>query len=463
MPKPKKKLWGGRFEKLPGAEVDHFNASVSFDQRLAEEDILGSIAHARMLGRKRILKSSEVKRIVRGLGALEKKIQKGQFKWSVDKEDVHLNIESALIQKIGPAGGRLHTARSRNDQVATDLRMWTRGQVEQLMGLIRSYQRILLHSAQKNIDVLLPGYTHLQRAQPVSLGHYLLAFYEMASRDYGRLEDSLKRINTLPLGAGALAGTTFNIDRASVARSLGFTAIARNSLDAVSDRDFVIETLANLSLLMVHLSRLAEEWILWASQEFQFIHLPQDFCTGSSMMPQKINPDVLELIRGKSGRVFGALTALLTVMKGLPLTYNKDLQEDKEALFDAMDTAQSCLKILTAMIPKVRFNAAAMKRAMAEGYVMATDLADYLVTKGLPFRQAHGVVGKIIAYCQKRRLELRDLPLEEFKKFHKGIGQDVYGWLDEAKGVDRRTSEGGTARKNVKAEIRKALQKLGKN
>jgi argininosuccinate lyase len=456
----KKKLWGGRFTTLPSAEVDRFNASVDFDQRLSSQDIRGSIAHARMLGKKRILKPTEVKKIVRGLTKIEKQIESGRFHWSIDKEDVHLNIESQLTKNIGPVGGKLHTARSRNDQVATDLRLWSREQVAVLMDLLVDFQKSLIDLAEKNVDTLLPGYTHLQRAQPVSLGHHLLAYVEMAQRDWERLHDSLKRIDTLPLGAGALAGTTFNIDRQAVARGLGFSAVARNSLDAVSDRDFVIETLSNLSLIMVHLSRLAEEWILWATQEFQFIQLPQEFCTGSSMMPQKINPDVLELIRGKTGRVFGSLTALLTIMKGLPLAYNKDLQEDKEPLFDAVDTTQSCLKILTAMIPKVRFNAARMERAMSEGFVLATDLADYLVTKGLPFRQAHAVVGKIIAHGQRRHRDLKDLRLEDLKKFEKKIGSDVFQWLNEAHAVDRRASEGGTARKNVRTELARARRRL---
>jgi argininosuccinate lyase len=456
----KKKLWGGRFTALPTAEVDHFNASVSFDQRLFPQDIEGSIAHAYMLGKKRILKSPEVKKIVRGLEKIKNQIEAGKFRWSIDKEDVHLNIESKLIENIGPTGGKLHTARSRNDQVATDLRLWTREQVETLQDLLLKFQSTLIDLGKRHVDTLLPGYTHLQRAQPISLGHYLLAYVEMAQRDWERLEDSLKRINTLPLGAGALAGTTFPIDRQAVAARLGFAEVARNSMDAVSDRDFVIETLSNLSLIMMHLSRLAEEWILWASQEFQFIQLPQEFCTGSSMMPQKINPDVLELIRGKSGRVFGALVALLTVMKGLPLAYNKDLQEDKEPLFDAIDTTQACLKILSAMIPKVRFNTAKMGRAMSEGFVLATDLADYLTTKGLPFRLAHEVVGKIVAYCQKRQCELKDLRLEDLKNFEKKIGPDVFQWLDESHAVDRRASMGGTARKNVRAELAKAHRRI---
>jgi argininosuccinate lyase len=460
MPPANKKLWGGRFNALPSAEVDRFNASVGFDQRLSPQDIQGSIAHARMLGKMRILKSMEVKKIVRGLEKIKKQIEAGKFIWSIDKEDVHLNIESKLTQNIGPTGGKLHTARSRNDQVATDLRLWSREQVHVLMELLLNFQKALLDLAQKNVDTLLPGYTHLQRAQPISLGHHLLAYVEMAERDWERLQDSLKRINILPLGAGALAGTTFPIDRQAVALSLGFAAVARNSLDAVSDRDFVIEILANLSLIMIHLSRLAEEWILWATQEFQFIQLPQEFCTGSSMMPQKINPDVLELIRGKTGRVFGSLTALLTVMKGLPLAYNKDLQEDKEPLFDAVDTVQACLKILTAMIPKVRFNTARMEQAMSEGFVLATDLADYLVTKGLPFRQAHAVVGKMIAHCQKRSCELKDLRLEELKMFERKISADVYKWLNESHAVDRRASLGGTARKNVRAELTRARRRI---
>lgn len=456
MPKAGKKLWGGRFSGKTRKEVDQFNASVLFDRRLALYDVQGSLAHVRMLGKQAILKKSEMNKIIQGLKKIQRQIETGKFRWSVEKEDVHLNIEAKLSQLIGPTGGKIHTARSRNDQVATDLRLYARDQVQELIKLLKAYQKNLIRLAKSHVDTLLPGYTHLQRAQPISLAHHLLAFFEMAQRDIERFEDSLKRINVLPLGAGALAGTTFPIDRRAVARELKFKQMAQNSLDAVSDRDFVVEILANLSLVATHLSRLAEEWILWASQEFQFIHLPEDFCTGSSMMPQKINPDVLELIRGKTGRVFGALMTLLTVLKGLPLAYNKDLQEDKEPFFDAVETTKNCLSILTAMIGQTDFDQQAMRNALSKGFVLATDLADYLVTLGLPFRQAHHLVGKIVALCQKSGIELKELSLEEFKKFENRIGPEVYDWLEESHAVDRRISLGGTARKNVRAQIRRA-------
>lgn len=462
MSKKNTKLWGGRFQSKTARPVDEFNASIGFDYKLAPFDIAGSIAHAGMLGKRRILKPTEAKKIIRGLKSLQRRIEAGKFHWKLEHEDVHLNIESALISAIGPAGGRLHTARSRNDQVATDLRMYTREKVRELIRGLRGVQQALVAQAKKNVDTLLPGYTHLQRAQPVSLGHYLLAYFEMLERDIGRLRDSLPRINTLPLGSGALAGTTFPIDRNFVARELKFSEVSHNSLDGVSDRDFVIETLSNLALIALHLSRLAEEWILWSTQEFQFIRLPEAFCTGSSMMPQKINPDILELIRGKTGRVYGALVALLTLMKGLPLAYNKDMQEDKEPFFDAVETVGLCLGILSPLIAGARFNAGKMRAALKEGYVLATDLADYLAARGVPFRQAHRVVGEIVAYCQNRGQDLKQLKLGELQRFHKDFKPDVRRWLDEYFSVDRRAAVGGTARKNVRKEIRRA-EKILKN
>ena len=456
MKKANTKLWGGRFSQRTESAVDDFNASISFDYRLYPYDIAGSIAHARMLAKQGIIKKSEGEKIVRGLKALLKKIDAGKFRWEVSKEDVHLNIESELTKIIGPVGGKLHTARSRNDQVATDLRLYCRDHAEKIRELLRDFQSALLNLAEKNVDTLLPGYTHLQRAQPISLAHQLLAYFEMAGRDYERLNDALVRINVLPLGSGALAGTTFPIDREAVAKELGFTTVCRNSLDGVSDRDFVVEFLSALSLIMTHLSRLSEDFILWATQEFQFVALPEDFCTGSSMMPQKINPDVLELVRGKAGRVYGSLITLLTVLKGLPLTYNKDLQEDKEPLFDAVHTVESSLSLISAMLKKTRFRPEKMRQAMAEGFVLATDLADYLVTRGLPFREAHHVVGKIVAHCQQANCELKDLKLDALKKFEKRIGPDVFDWLEETHSVDRRATTGGTARKRVHAEIRRA-------
>ncbi len=413
-----------------------------------------------MLAARGIIKKADAAKIVRGLKKLQKQIDDGKFKWDIAKEDVHLNIESKLTDLIGPVGGKLHTARSRNDQVATDLRLYCRDQVHQVMGLIRKFQKALIKLAEKNVNTLLPGYTHLQRAQPISLAHHLLAYFEMADRDYHRLADTLPRINSLPLGSGALSGTTFPIDRDQVANELGFTSISRNSLDAVSDRDFVAEVLFHCSLIMTHLSRLAEDFILWATQEFNFIELPEDFCTGSSMMPQKINPDILELVRGKTGRVFGSLLSLLVVLKGLPLTYNKDLQEDKEPLFDAVHTVKGSLTLITAMLEKTKFRPKQMREAMAKGFVLATDLADYLVTQGISFRDAHHTVGRIVSHCQKAACELKDLTLETLKSFDKKIGPEVYDWLDETHAVDRRASLGGTARKRVRAEIRRAQNKI---
>ncbi|MCB1214969.1 MAG: argininosuccinate lyase [Deltaproteobacteria bacterium] len=455
-----KKLWGGRFKKATPKIVDQFNASVGFDQALAPYDIQGSLAHAKMLQKQGVLSASEAKKIQQGLEFLLKKIQTGAFEWQLAQEDVHLNIESALTQKIGPTGGKLHTARSRNDQVATDLRLYCRDKVQGLLKKLQDFQRALLQLAQKNLDTLLPGYTHLQRAQPIRLAHYLLAYIEMAKRDQERLQDSLKRINTSPLGAGALAGSPHPIDRKFTAQVLSFERIAQNSLDAVSDRDFVVETLANLSLIMVHLSRLAEEWILWSSQEFQFIKLPQEFCTGSSMMPQKQNPDVLELIRGKTGRVFGSLQGILEVLKGLPLTYNKDMQEDKEGLFDALNTVETSLSILNLMLPKTEFNQNKMQAALKEGFVLATDLADYLSSRGIPFRECHEIVGQLVAHCQKKGIALEDLSLEELKNFHPKFEKSVFDWLNLEKAVERRQSLGGPAKQEVLRQIKETKKRL---
>ncbi len=458
-----RKLWGGRFQKKTPFIVNQFNASLSFDKVLYPYDIQGSMAHVKMLGRRKIIKKTESQKILRGLKKIQEKIDSGKFKWNIQNEDVHLNIENELIKLVGEVGGKLHTARSRNDQVATDLRLYARDQVKKILALLRAFQKNLVILAKKNVNVILPGYTHLQRAQPISLAHHILAYFEMTQRDVARLKESLARIDTLPLGSGALAGTTFPIDRAYVARELKFQTITANSLDAVGDRDFVIEILSNLALLMMHLSRLAEEWILWATQEFQFIRLPEEFCTGSSMMPQKMNPDTLELVRGKTGRVYGALLSLLTTMKGLPLAYNKDMQEDKEPLFDAVETVKACLTILTLLTEKVGFNSRRMQQALNEGFVLSTDLADYLVTREIPFRQAHETVGNLVAYCQAHHLDLKHLSLKQLKKFHPKFSADVYEWLNEVHAVDRRTSLGGTARKNIRTQIQKAESILKKS
>lgn len=460
MKKSNSKLWGGRFSQKTQASVDEFNASISFDYRLAPYDIQGSMAHAKMLARQGIIKKAEAGKILKGLKSLLEQIESGKFRWEASKEDVHLNIEAKLIKLIGPVGGKLHTARSRNDQVATDLRLYCRDHVAKTLKRLRDFQTTLVDLAEGHIDTLLPGYTHLQRAQPISLAHHLLAYVEMTQRDAARLNDALARVNTLPLGSGALAGTTFDIDREWVAKELGFTSISRNSLDAVSDRDFVVELLAALALIMTHLSRLAEDFILWVSQEFQFAKLPEDFCTGSSMMPQKMNPDILELIRGKTGRVTGSIVTLLMVLKGLPLTYNKDLQEDKEPLFDAFDTVEKSLELLAPMLKKTRFESGRMSSAMSEGFVLATDLADYLVTKGVPFREAHHTVGRLVSHCLKQKCDLKDLSLDTLKGFEKKIGPEVFDWLEAGHSVDRRANTGGTARKQVRSEIRRIRKAL---
>jgi argininosuccinate lyase len=458
-----KKLWGGRFSEKTLDAVDAFNASIPFDYKLWPYDISGSIAHVRMLARRRILPKKDAQRIEKGLNGIARDIEQGRFRWRIDQEDVHLNIEAELIRRIGPVGGKLHTARSRNDQVALDLRLYSRHQILQIRTLLMKFQRALVRQANRNIKTVLPGYTHLQRAQPILLSHHLLAYFEMAERDKERLADLLKRVETLPLGAGALAGTPFPIDRAYVAQELGFKRTAANSLDAVSDRDFVAELLSACALILAHLSRLAEELILWSTLEFDFVQLPEAYCTGSSMMPQKMNPDVLELIRGKAGRVFGHLTGFLTVLKGLPLAYNKDLQEDKESLFDAVETTLSCLKLMAPLLAETSFKEDKMMQATREGFLLATDLADYLTRKGLPFRESHRIVGNIVRYCQKNHIPLEQLPLEIFRKFSKRIESDVRNCLSIRAAVDRRKSYGGTATEQVRAQLRRAEKILSKS
>ncbi len=435
-----KKPWGGRFGQKTARVVEEFTESVSFDRRLWRYDIKGSIAHARMLARKGIISKQEADSIISGLKEIEREIQEGRFQWRRELEDVHMNIETALIEKIGPVGGKLHTARSRNDQVATDLRMYLRDETKEIAGLLRKLQRRFLTLAERHADTVMPGYTHLQRAQPVSLGYHLLAYVEMFQRDRERFQDYLKRLNRSPLGACALAGTTLPIDRAYTAKLLGFEGVIENTIDAVSDRDFVIEFLSASSITMMHLSRLAEEFILWSTTEFSFLELPDAFCTGSSIMPQKKNPDVLELIRGKTGRLYGSLINLLTVMKALPLTYNRDMQEDKVPLFDTVDTLKESLQILTEMLPRVRFNKKKMEETASEGYTLATDLAEYLVRKGVPFREAHETVGRIVRYAIEKNLPLEALTLDELKSFSSLIEPDIYDSIDPKKAITSRTS-----------------------
>ncbi len=454
------KLWGGRFQKETDHLVEDFHSSISFDQRLYQYDIKGSIAHARMLGRCGIVTEEEAGAIVRGLEEVLAEIKAGQVEFSVEAEDIHMNVEQLLTAKIGDLGKKLHTARSRNDQVALDIRMYLKDEIDQVSGLLRQLQEALLDLAERHLGTLMPGYTHLQRAQPVTLAHHLLAYCQMFGRDEGRLADCRRRADVMPLGAGALAGTTFPLDRQYVAEQLGFAAITQNSLDAVSDRDFAVEFTAAASLVMVHLSRFCEEIILWASAEFAFIELDDAFSTGSSMMPQKKNPDVAELIRGKSGRVFGNLQALLTVLKGLPLAYNKDMQEDKEALFDAVDTVKKCLLVFRPMLETMRVKEDNMQAAASKGFTNATDLADYLVRRGLPFREAHAVAGKLVFHCLQQKITLDQLSLDDYSKVSTLVEEGLYDAISLKRCVDARRVPGGPALEAVREAIAKARQRL---
>ncbi|WMT56575.1 argininosuccinate lyase [Truepera radiovictrix] len=453
-------MWGGRFSESTDELVQRFNASVDFDRRLALHDLAGSVAHATMLGETGILTQDEAAQIIAGLKNLKQEVEAGTFEWRVDLEDVHMNLEHALTERIGPIGGKLHTARSRNDQVATDFRLWLRDETHALIGLLREVQGALVAAAERHLGLIMPGYTHLQVAQPVLFSHHLLAYYEMFARDEGRLTDSLKRLNISPLGAGALAGTGFPIDRARTAQLLGFEGVARNSLDAVSDRDFAVEFLAAASLIMMHLSRLSEELILWSSQEFGFVTLPDSHTTGSSIMPQKKNPDVSELTRGKTGRVYGHLLGLLTTLKGLPLAYNKDLQEDKEGVFDTADTLRVCLTLTADLLPKLVPNASRMREAAGRAYSNATDLADYLARQGLPFREAHEVVGKLVARALREGKDLQELTLAEMRAACALIGEEVFEVLRLESVVNARSSYGGTALDAVRAQLAAAKARL---
>ncbi len=459
MPK-KKQLWSGRFAEAVDEQVKQFTASVPFDHRLAPFDIQGSVAHARMLGAAGILSRRDVAAIVRGLERIRRDIEAGRFRWSVDDEDVHLNIERRLTALVGDAGKRLHTGRSRNDQVATDLRLWLRAQIDDIRERLAELVRALLDQASRHAGLAMPGFTHLQVAQPVTFGHHLLAYVEMFLRDRERLADCRRRVNRLPLGAAALAGTTFRIDRARVARELGFEALCENSLDAVSDRDFAIEFCAAASLVMVHLSRLSEELVLWSSPRYGFVRLPDRYCTGSSIMPQKKNPDVPELVRGKSGRVFGSLVALLVLMKAQPLAYNKDNQEDKEPLFDAADTVRRSLAVFAGMVRDLEPVPEAMRAALLEGHATATDLADYLVRKGVPFRDAHEAVGRAVREAERRGCDLASLPLDVLRRFSPKIGADVGRILTPEGSLAARNHVGGTAPAQVRKAIASARRRL---
>jgi len=459
MPK-KAQPWSGRFAQPVDEQVKRFTASVGFDQRLAKHDIAASVAHARMLAARGILQRRDLKAIEQGLAKIGKEIAAGRFAWSLDAEDVHLNIEKRLTALVGDAGKRLHTARSRNDQVATDLRLWLRDEIDALAKQLVALQRALLAQAAKHAALPMPGFTHLQVAQPVTFGHHLLAYFEMLERDRERLLQARARTNRLPLGAAALAGTSFPIDRERVARELGFERLCENSLDAVSDRDFAVEFCAAASLMMVHLSRFSEELVLWASPRFGFVRLPDAYCTGSSIMPQKKNPDVPELVRGKSGRVFGSLVALLALMKAQPLAYNKDNQEDKQPLFDAVDTVRDCVSVMTGLVAGLQPVPAAMRAALLEGHATATDLADYLVRKGIAFRDAHEAVARAVREAERRGVDLAALPLAVLKGFSKEIGPDVKRVLSPQGSLDSRNHPGGTAPAAVRQAIARARKRL---
>ena len=452
--------WGGRFQESTDAFVAEFTASVGFDQRLAQEDIAGSRAHAAMLVKQGVLSEADGDAIARGLDAIAEEIARGEFEWDTALEDVHMNIEKRLTDRIGDAGKRLHTGRSRNDQVATDIRLYTRAAIDRILGEIRRLQAAIVALAAREAETIMPGFTHLQVAQPVTFGHHLMAWYEMLDRDAGRFRDCRARLNQSPLGAAALAGTTYPIDRHMTAAALGFAAPCANSLDAVSDRDFAIECCAAAATLMMHLSRIAEELIIWNSAAYRFIDLPDRFCTGSSIMPQKKNPDVPELVRGKTGRVYGHLVALLTLMKSQPLAYNKDNQEDKEPLFDTIDTVLACLRAFADMIPAIEANREAMYRAAGAGYSTATDLADYLVRRGVAFRDAHEIVGRAVHLAIERHTTLDALPLADLQTLSPAIAADVYESLTLEGSINARDHFGGTAPAQVKARIQKAKEKL---
>jgi argininosuccinate lyase len=449
-----RKLWGGRFAGGTADSVEAFTASIDVDSRLYRHDIAGSIAHAKMLARQRIISARDAQKIVRGLKSIEREIDRGKFVFSSADEDIHMNIERRLGEKIGVAGRKLHTARSRNDQVTLDMRLFLREEVALIIETLQILQRELTGAARKNLEVIMPGYTHLQRAQPVRFAHHLLAYYEMFERDRERLSSGLDRINVLPLGAGALAGTSFPIDRNYVAQLLNFPRVSKNSIDTVSDRDFILEFVSTAAILFVHLSRLAEELVLWSSQEFGFVELPDRYCTGSSMMPQKKNPDVPELVRGKAGRVFGHLQALLTIMKGLPLAYNRDLQEDKIPLFDTVDTVKMSVRIMAEVIHGMAIRKDRMLAAAQDGFMNATDLADYLVERGIPFRDAHAISGRIVRHCVAKDCRIEELSLKELKGFSKKIEKDVYDFLSTESVVNRRRAFGGTARGNVMRRLK---------
>lgn len=454
------KLWGGRFSKATDALVDDFNSSIRFDARMYQQDIKGSMAHAEMLGRQGIIPKDDAALIVKTLGEILEDIEQGKVEFLIDAEDIHMNIETILTERIGDAGKKLHTGRSRNDQVALDLRMYLRDESDELLEMLKNTMTVLLDLASAHLDTIMPGYTHLQKAQPVTFAHHVMAYFQMFSRDLDRLSDCRRRVNVMPLGSGALAGTTYPLDREFVAEKLGFDAVTANSLDGVSDRDFVIEFLSVLSMIMMHLSRFCEELVLWSSHEFAFVEMDDSYSTGSSIMPQKKNPDVAELIRGKTGRVYGHLMSLLTTMKGLPLAYNKDMQEDKEAVFDALDTVKLCLPVFTNMVRTMKVNGEKMKQGAKGGFTNATDIADYLVKKGVPFRSSHAIVGKMVARAVETNRDLDEFFLSEFQEFSDLIEEDIYNAIDVATCVAERNITGGPAKEQVQKEIEKGYEQL---
>jgi argininosuccinate lyase len=454
-------MWGGRFAETTAASVEAYSASIQYDSRLYHHDIMGSKAHARMLARQGLITDAECEAIVQGLSEIEAEIDRGEFIFKPELEDIHMNIEKALTDRIGPAGAKLHTARSRNDQVNLDFRLYLRDECDALDRLLQAAQRAFVRRARHYLGAVMPGYTHLQRAQPVLLSHHLLAYVEMFQRDRERLAGCRQRIDILPLGAAAMAGTGLPIDRQFVAEQLGFAAITANSMDTTGDRDFALEMLFCLNLMQIHLSRLSEELVLWSSKEFDFVRIGDRYCTGSSIMPQKKNPDIPELMRGKTGRVTGALMALLMTVKGLPLTYNRDLQEDKEQVFDALDTVKASLSITAELLDNTAFNVERLRAATIGGFMTATDLADYLVKRNMPFRQAHGVVGRIVALCQERDCELIDLRLDELQQFSELIEADIFAVLSVDGSINSRLSAGGTARVRVEEALDRVEQQLG--
>lgn len=457
-----KKPWAGRFKKGTHKIAEKFSASIDFDRRLYKEDIEGSIAHATMLAKNGIIQKKESEKIIKGLKQIEKEIESGKFPFREEYEDIHLNIEKRLIEKIGDTGGKIHTARSRNDQIALDMRLYLRSEINEIVLILNSIAESILDLADKNISAVIPLYTHLQRGQPVLLSHQLMAIYEMIKRDRERYIDCLGRVNVMPLGAGAGAGTTFPIDRQYVAELLDFPTVTENSIDTVSDRDFIVEFIAVSANLMMHLSRISEEFVLWSSKEFDFVDLGDEFTTGSSIMPQKRNPDMAELTRGKTGRVYGNLVAILTIMKGLPFSYNRDMQEDKEPMFDTADTVKSSLEVLREMLGNIEFKHENMRKALDAGFITATDIADYLARKGMPFRQSHEVTGRIVGYAEEKGRELNNLHISEYRMFSNLFDEDLFDFITLDGSIGNRKSYGGTARENVVKMIAKGRKDIAK-